>query len=124
MVIKGDVVLVQFPFTDLSQSKLRPAIILWIDPVGTDVVVCAITSQNLNRLEEGEFLLDTADPDFPSTGLRVASKVRATRIATLDRQLVARRLGKVGRRSMQTLNTVLIESFQLSEDENRTNLNR
>jgi mRNA interferase MazF len=114
MVVKGDIILVQFPFTDLSQSKLRPAIILWIDPVGTDVVVCAITSQNLNRLEEGEFLLDITDPDFPSTGLRVASKVRATRIATLDRQLVVRRLGKLSSRSIQTLNTALLEAFRLS----------
>ena len=36
MVMKGDVILVNFPFTDLSQTKLRPAIILWIDPVGND----------------------------------------------------------------------------------------
>jgi len=48
MVMKGNVILVNFPFTDLSQTKLRSAIILWIDPVGNDVVVCAITSQNTN----------------------------------------------------------------------------
>lgn len=28
---KGDIVLTQFPFTDLSQTKLRPAVILWVD---------------------------------------------------------------------------------------------
>jgi mRNA interferase MazF len=50
MVMKGDVVFVNFPFTDLSQTKLRPAIILWVDSAGNDVVVCAITSQNTGCL--------------------------------------------------------------------------
>jgi mRNA interferase MazF len=49
VVIKGSVVLVNFPFTDLSQTKLRPAVILWIDTSGTDVVVCAVTSQKTDR---------------------------------------------------------------------------
>ena len=113
MVMKGDVILVNFPFTDLSQTKLRPAIILWIDPVGNDVVVCAITSQNTNQLDEGEFLLDIADPEFSQIGLRVSSKVRTTRIATLDRQLAVRKLGCLSDPQIQQLNTSIIKSFQL-----------
>jgi len=92
MVVKGSVVLVNFPFTDLSQTKLRPAIILWIDPIGTDVVVCAITSQKINQLDESEFLLNAEDSDFLQTGLRVTSKVKSTRVATLNRRLVVRKL--------------------------------
>ncbi|WP_204137895.1 type II toxin-antitoxin system PemK/MazF family toxin [Halomicronema sp. CCY15110] len=85
MVVKGSVVLINFPFTDLSQTKLRPAIILWIDPVGTDVVVCAVTSQKTRQLEASELLLSADDSDFVQTGLRVTSKVKSTRLATLDR---------------------------------------
>jgi len=114
MVVKGSIVLVDFPFTDLSQTKLRPAIILWIDPAGSDVVVCAITSQKTDQLFAGELLLDEADPDFPRTGLRITSKAKITRLATLNRRLVVRKLGDLGPHQHQQLNTLMIQAFQLA----------
>jgi mRNA interferase MazF len=96
MVNKGDIVLVRFPFSDLSQTKPRPAVVLWVNPVGNDVTLCAITSQNLDRLSPEDILLDPASAEFPSTGLRTASKIRVTRMATLTRQLVVRHLGRLG----------------------------
>ena len=113
MVVKGNVVLVRFPSTDRNEMKLRPSVILWVDPMGKDVVICAITGQNIDRLEAGEFRLDIADPEFPRTGLRVSSKVRTTRIATLDRQRIVRRLGKLSDRQMLELNIHIVKSLQL-----------
>lgn len=112
MVVKGNVVLVSFPFTDLNPIKLRPSIVLWVDPIGQDVVICAITCQNIDHLDEGEFLLDIADPEFPRTGLRVSSKVKTTRIATLDRQLVVRQLGELSNQQLLKLDTNIIKSFR------------
>ncbi|RZM74360.1 type II toxin-antitoxin system PemK/MazF family toxin [Leptolyngbya iicbica] len=114
MVVKGSVVLVNFPFTDLSQTKLRPAVILWVAPVGIDVVVCAITSQQLDHLEAGEFKLEINDLEFRQTGLRVSSKVRVTRVVTLERRLVVRKLGDLGKQYLQELNRQIIESYQLA----------
>ena len=114
MVVKGSIVLVNFPFTDLSQTKLRPAIILWVDPAGNDVIVCAITSQKTDQIFDGELLLDSTDPEFPKTGLRVTSKARITRIATLNRQLVVRKLGDLSEQHYQQLNALMIQAYQLA----------
>jgi mRNA interferase MazF len=112
-MIKGDIVLIPFPFTDLSQSKLRPAIVLWIDSSGRDVTVCFVSSQGVDTLADHEFLLDCADPEFSSNGLKVSSKVRVTRIATVECQLVTRRLGRLGSAQVQLLNLTMIRAFQL-----------
>ncbi len=114
MVTKGSIVLVNFPFTDLSKTKLRPAIVLWVNSTGVDVVVCAITSQNTNRVISGELLLASTDPEFPQTGLRITSKARVTRVVTLDRKLVVRKLGSLGESQHQQLNHSLIQAFQLA----------
>jgi mRNA interferase MazF len=116
VVAKGDVVLVNFPFTDLSQVKLRPAIVLWVDLVGSDVVVCAVTSQKVDQLSDGEFPLNIANPEFSVTGLRVPSKVRVTRLVTLERQMVIRKLGKLGEASLQKLNRHMVKAFKLSKN--------
>lgn len=111
---KGDIVLVNFPFTDLSQTKLRPALVLCLSVTGNDATLCAITSQNVSSLNREEFALNASDAEFPSTGLRISSKVIVTRIATLNRQLIVRKLGKLGTQQMQVLNTTMIQAFQLS----------
>jgi mRNA interferase MazF len=112
---KGDIVLVPFPFTDLSQTKLRPAVVLYTEPTNNDVTLCFITSQGIDTLFAGEFLLDTADPEFSSTGLKVASKVRVTRIMTIERKLIARRLGTLGSNQIQILNSEIVRAFQIKD---------
>jgi mRNA interferase MazF len=113
---KGDIVLVSFPFTDLSQTKLRPAVVLFVERKTEDVTLCFISSQALDTVHSGEFVLTPSDPEFSETGLKVASKVRVTRIATLERKLIVRRLGKLGINQMQKLDLALIEAFQLSSN--------
>jgi mRNA interferase MazF len=95
-LVKGDIVLVPFPFTNLSQTKSRPAVVLWVDPQGQDITLCFISSQNLDRITSDELILARDDPEFAQTGLKVASKIRATRIITLERRLLQRRFGGLG----------------------------
>lgn len=110
---KGDIVLVPFPFTDLSQTKLRPAVVLCVDSAGNDVTLCFISSQNITSLSPGEFAISPSDLEFAVTGLRVASKVRVSRIVTLERRLLTRRIGKLGTNQIERLNKILIQIFQL-----------
>lgn len=110
---KGDIVLVPFPFTDLSQTKLRPAVVLCVDSTGTDVTLCFISSQNIPSLSSDEFAISPSDSEFAGTGLRVASKVRVSRIVTLERRLVTRRIGVLGTNQIKQLNNIIIQLFQL-----------
>lgn len=110
---KGDLVLVPFPFTDLRTTKLRPALVLWVDSSGVDVTVCFITSPNVTSISSEEFLIETTDPEFSHTGLKITSKVRVSRIVTIERNLITRRLGKLETNLLQQLDNCLRNTFQL-----------
>ena len=77
---KGDIVLITFPFTDLSGSKLRPAVILSDNSL--DLTVCFITTQ-IQWQEPTDVLL------LPNlvNGLKKQSLIRTSKVSTLDRKL-------------------------------------
>lgn len=85
----GAVVLTDFPFTDLSASKRRPALVISADnDRRTDVVVAYITSV-LRDIPDAMPLLPSA-----GNGLKVPSLVRFDKIATIDRDIIVGRLGE------------------------------
>lgn len=84
----GTIVLTRFPFTDLSGDKRRPALVVSRDnDRRSDLVVCFITS------------VRRAGPDMApiaatvGTGLKVPSVVRFDKLATVDRSVIAGKLG-------------------------------
>ena len=84
----GAIVLTRFPFTDLSGAKRRPALVVSRDnDRRVDLVVCFITSIHRSGPDMAP-LAATAE-----TGLKVASVVRFDKLATLDRSVIAGKLG-------------------------------
>jgi mRNA interferase MazF len=114
IISKGDILLVPFPYTDLSQAKLRPAVVLQSSTSRNETTLCFISSQKVNQLMDDEFALLDSEPEFLGTGLRVSSKVRVSRIVTLSHQLTSRRLGQLGTEQLQVLNEKLKQVFQIS----------
>ncbi|MGI0490716.1 type II toxin-antitoxin system PemK/MazF family toxin [Alkalinema pantanalense CENA528] len=110
---KGDIILAQFPFTDLSQTKLRPAIVLHASVEKNEITVCFISSQKVNQLSDSEFALLDTDRDFALTGLKVSSKVRVTRIVTVNAQLISRKLGYLGINYTQILDQKLKQTLKI-----------
>ena len=88
------VVLVPFPFDDLSGSKVRPAVAL-TDVIGghRHVVLAFITSVVPPRLESTDVLFDPGSPDFVHSGLRVRSALRLHRVVTVSAAVIQRQLG-------------------------------
>lgn len=78
--MKGQVVVVPFPFSDLSGSKRRPALVV-ADWGGSDVVLCQITSKA--RYDGKEVSLSASD--FATGGLPVASNIRPNKLFTADK---------------------------------------
>lgn len=93
---RGDVLLIPFPFSDLSSSKQRPALVISSEAFhlhSSDIVVCAITSQAPARLGAFEYLLSKAD--LAGAGLPKLSKVKCGKIVTLDSRIVRKKLGQI-----------------------------
>jgi mRNA interferase MazF len=95
-VKKGDIVLVPFPFTDLSGAKHRPALVL--NNSDLDVTVTFITSQLV-----GQEVFDVPIEPSKENGIKKPSIIRLRKITTLDLSLV---LGKIGSLSLTDLNRV------------------
>ena len=99
----GDVVLVQFPFTDQSSTKQRPAIVISSEGYNTerpDLVILAVTSRVRETLGYAEHSLT----DWSVAGLLKPSVIKPL-IATIEKSLVRKVLGQLGPRDL-----VLVES--------------
>lgn len=103
---KGDIVLITFPYTDLSGSKLRPAIVL--ADTTLDLTVCFITTQ-IGWQETTDVLLTPS----ATNGLRKQSLIRTSKVATLDRSLAKGLLGKLSATEIANLNDKLKVLLQL-----------
>lgn len=93
---KGKVVLVPFPFDNLSATKVRPAVCL-TNHIGPfhHVVLAFITSQIPTDLLEVDIVLHSNQADFSATGLRVSSALRLHRLMTVTTSLIRRELGEL-----------------------------
>lgn len=86
--IKGDVVVIPFPFTDLSSSKRRSAVVL-ADIEGNDYFMLQITSQNV----KDDCAIPLLMTDFQSGSLKKDSNIRPNKIFTLEESLVLYKIG-------------------------------
>jgi mRNA interferase MazF len=105
-MIKGDIVLIPFPFTDLTGKKNRPAVVLINSP--DDVTVCFITTQT-----KWKSSFDIVIEPSQHNGLKKTSIIRLNKIATLDKDLVLGRLGQITVAEVQLLNKNLVSILQL-----------
>lgn len=97
--IKGDVVVVPFPFSDLTQSKRRPALVV-SKTEGDNLILCQITSQSV----KDSYAISLDDKDFEKGSLKQTSNVRPNRIFTADSHIV---LYKVGNLKIEKLNEII-----------------
>ena len=88
--VRGDIVVVPFPFSDLSQTKRRPALVI-ATLEGDDVMLCQITSKTVRD----KYSITLDDGDFETGSLNQSSNIRPSRIFTADSHIIFYRIGKL-----------------------------
>jgi mRNA interferase MazF len=103
---KGDIILIPFPFTDMSGGKTRPALVL-VDDV-YDVTVAFITSKIVKKEADDVELIP-----MPLNGLKLESYVKLNKIATLEKQLSLGKLGELTPAEILLVDKGLIKVFDI-----------
>src|SRR4051794_14131204 len=101
--VTGDVVVAPFPFSDLSATKKRPALVV-ATLTGNDVILCQITSQ----VVVDSYAVPLIDGDFTSGGLRQASNIRPNRLFTAETSIILYRAGTISTAKLQEVRTKLM----------------
>lgn len=86
----GAVVLISFPFSDLSNSKLRPAVVL-ADAERGDFILCQVTSKSY----ADKRVVEITNESFSSGSLRISSYARPAKLFTANQSLIKAEVGKL-----------------------------
>jgi len=103
--IKGDIVVVPFLFSDLTNAKRRPAFVLAVLP-GDDIILCQITSRDT----KDEFAIKVKVTDFKEGSLPVESNIRPNRLFTADRNII---LYKAGHVHQEKVSQVVLKTIEI-----------
>lgn len=103
----GAVVLVRFPFTDLTNSKLRPAVVLAYAGRG-DWVLCQITSQQYADLAA----IEITNIDFASGSLQKTSYARPAKLFTANSGIMTKTVGDLKEEKRNEILGVVISLFE------------
>lgn len=91
-IVGGDIVVIPFPFSDLSKSKKRPALVIK-NLIGDDVILCQITSKEIKDVYSIPLSLD----HFAEGTLLKPSNIRPNRIFTADKNIIIKRVGHINK---------------------------
>lgn len=108
----GQVILIPFPFTDLTTAKSRPALIIsskTFNHSHSDLIVVAITSQKPFDLQADEYLIPIAEQQM--AGLPKTSKIKSGKIVALDQRLVRKTLGQISISALKDIVKLVVSNF-------------
>ena len=103
-LVKGDVVILLFPFSDLSSARKRPAVVVAC-LTGDDVILAQITSAAI-RKDEYAILIESKD--FKHGSLPIPSLIRANKLFTADRLIINTKIGTLKEDKMRELQEMVM----------------
>lgn len=106
-LIKGDVVVAPIPYSDFSQQKVRPVLILAVS-LATDLIVCRISTQRVRNPSA----ISITNADFVTGTLRENSNVYPDKILTIDRRLIEYKIGTLNPEKVEEVIKKLVEILE------------
>ena len=94
--VKGAIVIIPFPFSDLSKAKRRPAMVL-ADLHGNDSILCQITSKGIRD----NYSVPLLEKEFEKGSLRQESNIRPNKIFTADNSIIEYQIGSLKREKIK-----------------------
>lgn len=107
--MKGDVVIIPFPNSDLSMSKRRPALVV-ADLKGNDVILTQITT---NYHVDG-YSISLRQSDFHSGGIDHDSNIRPNRLFTADSRRIFKTAGKISKQKTDEVINRIVQIIRSS----------
>ena len=93
-MIKGNIVLVPFPFDDFSNTKVRPAVCLTGEiGIYNHVIIAFISSKIPNEILPSDIIIKVDAISNSGTGLIIDSVIRLHKLVTIPKTLIKRKLG-------------------------------
>jgi mRNA interferase MazF len=114
-VSRGDVVLVDYPFSDRTGSKVRPALVVQADTLDrriTDTILASI-SRSTHRASTEQLFVDISTSEGRRTGLRQNSMIQCENLLTYDQRLVITKIGELSAPLMQQVSDCLRATLDL-----------
>jgi mRNA interferase MazF len=96
-VLRGDIVLVDYPFSDRTGSKVRPALVVQADTLNrriTDTILAAV-SRSTHRTSATHLFIDISTPGGSQTGLRQNLMIQCENLLTYNQRLVVTKIGEL-----------------------------
>ena len=106
---KGTLVLIPFPFTDLSGHKVRPALVLHNQSGGEDCIVAFITSIKPKKINAYDVLILPTE----NNGIKSTSVIKVSKIATLQKKIILGELGTIDPQVMVKVDSELKNLFKI-----------
>lgn len=114
---RGDIVLLDFPFSSGTGAKVRPAVIVQCDSnnrrLQTTIVAMVTSSVRLAKAEPTQMLVDPATPTGAPSGLLHASAIKCENLFTIVQNRILRTIGRLDPIQLANLDSCLEASLEL-----------
>ena len=114
---RGDVVIVEFPYTDQQKTKKRPAVVIQADSYNaklTTTVVAMISGNVAVASDPANVFVDPSNSNGQSSGLHGPSVIKCYNLFTISQNKVLRTIGKLSDALKQKLNACLKTALEIS----------